>query len=53
MARFTPHTGDDITDMLSAIGLSSVDELFKDIPNDMRPRSFDLGPGMTVQGLAK
>ena len=47
MARFTPHTDSDIKEMLDAIGVSSVDELFEDIPDSLRPGSFDLPAGMT------
>ena len=30
--RFAPHTDDDVDQMLEAIGLSSVDQLFDRIP---------------------
>jgi glycine cleavage system P protein (glycine dehydrogenase) subunit 1 len=44
---FTPHTEDEIREMLAAIGAGSVDELFKAIPPALRARSFDLPPGMS------
>ena len=34
--RFAPHTEDDISEMLAALGLSSLDELFGEIPADVR-----------------
>ena len=33
--------------MLDAIGVGSIDELFADIPADLRPKSFDLPAGKT------
>ncbi|MGZ4150182.1 MAG: glycine dehydrogenase, partial [Actinomycetota bacterium] len=34
--RYAPHTDDDVREMLEALGLSSVDRLFDDIPEDVR-----------------
>ncbi|MBA3738479.1 MAG: aminomethyl-transferring glycine dehydrogenase subunit GcvPA [Actinobacteria bacterium] len=34
--KFTPHTGPEIEEMLSAIGVSSLDELFEQIPSTVR-----------------
>lgn len=42
---YVPHTKDDIAVMLKAIGLSSVDELFRDIPASLRPKSFNIPAG--------
>jgi len=39
---YIPHTQEDISQMLLAIGVKSIDELFKDIPVSLRPKSFDL-----------
>lgn len=47
MARFTPHTDSEVKQMLKTIGIGSVDELFADIPEDLRPQSFDLPAGKT------
>lgn len=33
---FTPHTPDEITDMLATIGVGSIDELFDEIPRELR-----------------
>jgi len=42
---YTPHTKEQTDEMLKAIGVSSVDDLFKDIKEDLRPKSFDLPKG--------
>jgi glycine dehydrogenase subunit 1 len=34
--KFTPHTGSEIVEMLSAIGVSSLDGLFEQIPSTVR-----------------
>jgi glycine dehydrogenase subunit 1 len=34
--KFTPHTGSEVEEMLSAIGASSLDELFEQIPSSVR-----------------
>ncbi|PIQ87822.1 MAG: glycine dehydrogenase, partial [Candidatus Omnitrophica bacterium CG11_big_fil_rev_8_21_14_0_20_43_6] len=39
---YIPHTPEDIKQMLSAIGAKSIDDLFKDIPPALRPKSFNL-----------
>lgn len=39
---YIPHTQEDIRQMLSAIGAGSIDELFKDIPAALRPKSFNI-----------
>lgn len=33
--RYIPHTEQDIQQMLEAIGVSSIRELFQDIPDDL------------------
>lgn len=45
--NFTPHTPDEIREMLATIGAGSIQELFSPIPADLRARSFDLPPGMS------
>lgn len=45
MARFTPHTEQDVRQMLGAIGADTVAELFSDIPETLRALSFNLPPG--------
>ena len=44
---FTPHTPEEIREMLAAIGVGSIDDLFRPIPKELRARSFDLPPGMS------
>jgi glycine dehydrogenase subunit 1 len=44
---FTPHTREEIKEMLAAIGAGSIDDLFGAIPQALRARSFDLPPGMS------
>ncbi|MFA5362939.1 MAG: aminomethyl-transferring glycine dehydrogenase subunit GcvPA [Candidatus Omnitrophota bacterium] len=42
---YIPHTPEDIKQMLGVIGVTGIDELFKDIPAGLRPRSFDIPAG--------
>ena len=44
---FIPHTKEDTAAMLEYIGLKQLDELFVDIPADMRPKSFNLPEGLS------
>jgi glycine dehydrogenase subunit 1 len=52
MARFTPHTDDETRQMLKAIGVGSVADLFADIPADLRAQSFDLPAGKSEMETA-
>ena len=46
--RYTPHTPADLERMLATIGLSSVDELYRHIPQTLRERAkIDLPDGLT------
>jgi glycine dehydrogenase subunit 1 len=46
--NFAPHTDDDVDQMLEAIGLSSVDDLFDRIPRSVRlNRPLDLPEGVS------
>jgi len=47
MAVFTPHTDNEIKQMLSGIGLNSMADLFREIPSSFGPKSFDLPQGRT------
>lgn len=42
--RYFPHTAEDITQMLERIGVKSVDELYDDVPAELRlkPEGYDL-----------
>jgi glycine dehydrogenase subunit 1 len=45
--NFTPHTPEEIREMLDVIGVGSIGDLFRPIPKGLRTRSFDLPPGMS------
>ncbi len=50
--RFAPHTDDDVTAMLDALGLASIDDLFDQVPPEVRlGRPLDLPPGISEQEL--
>jgi len=51
--NYIPHTKDDIKEMLKAIGISGIDELFKDIPLALRPKSFDIPEGKSEFEVTK
>jgi glycine dehydrogenase subunit 1 len=44
---YSPHTPADREQMLAAIGVSSVDDLFADVSARFRPASFDVPPPLT------
>lgn len=43
--NYIPHTQEDKQKMLKAIGVKSVDELFRDIPAALKPKSFNIPLG--------
>ena len=45
MSYYTPHTKEDIKSMLEAIGVNSIDDLFRDIKPAYKPKSFNLPQG--------
>ena len=46
--RFAPHTDADVAEMLGRIGAGSIDELFDQIPSDVRlERALDLPSGVS------
>src|SRR2546423_8552006 len=50
--RFAPHTDDDVREMLALCGLSSVDELFAQIPPSVRlDRELGLPEGVSEMEL--
>jgi glycine dehydrogenase subunit 1 len=50
VTSFTPHTDDEVREMLATIGAGTVDELFETIPADLRlTEPLDLAPGMAEQ----
>ena len=46
---FIPHTPGETAEMLKTVGVATFEELFADIPADMRPRSLNLPNGLTEQ----
>ncbi len=50
--RFIPHSPADIEHMLAAVGVDSLDELFRDIPAALRASgAIDLPPGLSEQAV--
>ncbi len=50
--RFAPHTDGDVKEMLEALGLGSVDDLFSQIPPALRlERALDLPRGVSEQEI--
>ncbi|MFH1398370.1 MAG: aminomethyl-transferring glycine dehydrogenase subunit GcvPA [Candidatus Omnitrophota bacterium] len=45
--NFVPHTQADVQEMLKAIGVSSIEDLFKDIPPELRVKSLKLPEGIS------
>ena len=41
---FIPHTDDDTRDMLEAIGVQTIEDLFDEIPAELRAKSLDIIP---------
>lgn len=46
-SHYCPHTPEEIREMLGAIGVSSIDELFAPIPAELRCTTFNLPAGMS------
>jgi glycine cleavage system P protein (glycine dehydrogenase) subunit 1 len=50
VTTFTPHTDDEVREMLATVGAGSVDELFETIPEGLRLTApLDLPDGMAEQ----
>src|SRR5580765_3962179 len=50
--RFIPHSAADVEQMLAAVGVDSVAELFRDIPDGLRATgAIDLQPGLSEQAV--
>ncbi len=45
--NYTAHTEKDKKEMLDAIGVKSIQELFKDIPKELSPKSFSIPKGLS------
>jgi len=50
---FIPHTPDDIASMLEVIGVRSVDELFDEIPRELRAGTLGVPPAMSEMEIAR
>jgi glycine dehydrogenase subunit 1 len=46
-SHYCPHTPEEISEMLSVIGVATVEELFAPIPAELRARTFNLPPGQS------
>ena len=46
-SHYCPHTPEEIAEMLSTIGVASVEELFAPIPAELRAKTFNLPAGMS------
>ncbi len=46
---FVPHTDKDRADMLAAIGVRSLDQLFDDIPEHLRLQALNMADGLSEQ----
>lgn len=48
---YVPHSPEEIREMLEVIGVSSVDDLFAEIPVELRPKSFELPEGKSEMAV--
>lgn len=46
-SHYCPHTPEELREMLSVIGVASVEDLFASIPEELRARTFNIPPGMS------
>ncbi len=46
MSDFIPHTKEEINQMLKIIGVNSIDDLFSDIPQNLRTKKFNIPEGL-------
>src|SRR5277367_4445734 len=50
---FIPHTPDDIADMLKVVGAGSIEELFDEIPADLRAGTLKLPPPLSEMEIGR
>lgn len=48
---YVPHSPEEIREMLDVIGVNSVEDLFAEIPAELRPKSFDLPKGKSEMAV--
>lgn len=46
-SHYCPHTPEEIQEMLTAVGVTSIEDLFAPIPAELRCSTFNLPPGMS------
>ncbi|MBX3025316.1 aminomethyl-transferring glycine dehydrogenase subunit GcvPA [bacterium] len=52
--RFIPHSPTDVAEMLAAVGVASLDDLFRDIPDALRATgAIALPPGLSEQEVRR
>ena len=51
--QYIPHTKEDVSEMLKAIGCGSIDDLFVDISSKYKPKSFNLPEGISEFDVMK
>jgi len=51
--NFIPHTQQEIKEMLSVIGVQEIKDLFLDIKDELKPKSFNLPDGLTEYEVEK
>ncbi len=50
---YIPHTPDDVARMLEVIGVGSIEELFDEIPAELRAKSLSLPAPMSEMEVAR
>ncbi|NMC50503.1 MAG: aminomethyl-transferring glycine dehydrogenase subunit GcvPA [Desulfovibrio sp.] len=50
---YIPHTPEEVREMLDVVGVSSIDELFAEIPDALRPGGLDIPAGMTEMAVRR
>ena len=50
---YTPHTENDVREMLAAVGVADVDELFSSLPENVRIDGLDLPPSLSEEEVMK
>ena len=46
--RYIPHTEEDVRQMLAVVGVQSIEDLFEEVPSDLR-----LGRALELPGLGQ
>lgn len=53
MSKYTPHTEQDVKTMLDAVGVSSLDGLYKDVPREIYQKELKLPKGKSQYSVEK